>query len=215
MVFSSDLTRFAPSTAKFKKRSKLEAAGFVDGDRLVIECVVTVFMYPTVVQTMPDVEPPSELHRDLAKLYESKAGADVGFVVRGRGFSAHQTVLAMRSPVFMADLRSGRMGFAGCMTINDIQPEVFEALLYYIYMDSLPAMCDEDDDRKREIIMDLLEAADRFAIRRLKLLCESTLSKILDANTVVTTLTLAEKHECLKLREACLEFIASSVDQMK
>jgi speckle-type POZ protein len=216
MVFSSDLTRFAPSTAKFKKRSKLEASGFVQGDRLVIECVVTVFMYPTVVRTTPEVEPPSDLHRDLAKLYESKAGADVGFVVRGQqGFSAHLTVLAMRSPVFMAHLRNERMGFSGCFTINHMQPEVFEALLYYIYMDSLPAMPDMDADRKREITMDLLAAADRFAIQRLKLICESALSKTLEANTVVTTLTLAEKHHCQKLREACLEFIASSVDQMK
>lgn len=215
MVFSSDLSKFAPTTAKFKKRSKLEASGFVHGDRLVIECVVTVFMHPTVTQTTPDMTPPSDLRQDLAKLYESKAGADVGFVVRGQGFSAHQTVLAMRSPVFMADLQSGRMGFSGCLTINDMQPEVFEALLYYIYMDSLPAMRDVDGHRKREILMDLIVAADRFAIQRLKLICESTLSKILEANTVVTTLSLAEKHHCPSLREACLEFIAYSVDQMK
>ncbi|KAF7089300.1 hypothetical protein CFC21_092301 [Triticum aestivum] len=222
-LFTSDLSRFAPSTSKFVKRSKLESPswGLVHGDRLVIECVVTVFMYPTVVTwaAAPDEgDPPSDLHRDLARMYESQAGADVGFLVGGQGFRAHRTVLAMRAPAFMAGVvRGGGLGFSsGCVDINDMQPEAFDALLYYIYMDSLPAAIrDVDGDRKRELVMDLLAAADRYDIQRLKLICETALSKTLEANTVVTTLTLAEKHHCQRLRQACVQFIASSVDQIK
>ncbi|KAE8794558.1 TD and POZ domain-containing protein 4 [Hordeum vulgare] len=222
MLFSSDLSRFAPSTSKFVKRRKLEAAslGLVHGDRLVIECVVTVFMYPTVVTrtAAPNEDPPSDLHRDLARMYESQAGADIGFLVGGQGFRAHGTVLAMRSPAFMAEVvRGGGLGFSGgCVDINDMKPEAFDALLYYIYMDSLPAaMSNVDGDRKRELVMDLLAAADRYGIQRLKLICETALSKTLEANTVVTTLTSAEKHHCQRLRQACLQFIASSVNQIK
>jgi speckle-type POZ protein len=38
----NDVSRYAPQTSSFQKRSELEASGCLQDDRLVIECVVTV-----------------------------------------------------------------------------------------------------------------------------------------------------------------------------
>jgi speckle-type POZ protein len=45
---------------------------------------------------------------------------------------------------------------------------------------------------------------------RLKMLCQSILGKNLDVNNVATTLALADQHNCDKLKDVCVEFLASS-----
>lgn len=54
----------------------------------------------------------------------------------------------------------------------------------------------------------LLAAADRYALERLRLLCESKLCEDVTINTVATTLALAEQHHCFQLKDVCLKFIA-------
>jgi speckle-type POZ protein len=69
----------------------------------------------------------------------------------------------------------------GRIIIGDMQPlpAVFDALLHFIYTDSLPAMNDLDrnDYQYHETIWHLLVAADRYAMERLKIICESILCK--------------------------------------
>ena len=55
----------------------------------------------------------------------------------------------------------------------------------------------------------LLEAADRYDMQRLKLICEDKLCNHLEVSTVATTLSLAEQHNCQGLKEACIEFLMS------
>ena len=91
------------------------------------------------------------------------------------------------------------------MTVEDMHPEVFSALLHFIYNDSLPDMGDLEGNDYREMMSHLLVAADRYALDRMKLVCQSIICKSLDVETVATTLALA----CDRLRAACIEFIAS------
>ena len=67
------------------------------------------------------------------------------------------------------------------------RPAVFRGLLHFIYKDSLPPMDDLNDDEYEEMLRHLLVAADRYAMERMKLMCES-----LRAKTVATTLALAD-----------------------
>ena len=101
----------------------------------------------------------------------------------------------MRSPVFKAEL-FGHMKEAKeqLVTIEDMQPDVFRALLHFIYTDSLPDMDDQDGEGNREMIQHLLVAADRYAVDRMKLVCASILCKNLDVETVSATLALAYQH---------------------
>lgn len=156
--------------------------------------------------------PPSDLVDNLVKLLESGEGADVTFKIEEEVFHAHKIVLAMRSPVFKVELYGPmRDKMEPMITVEDMQPAVFKALLHFIYTDSLPgSMENPDKDENEEMIKLLLVAADRYAMERMKLMCENILSKRLDVGSVATTLALADQHHCSKLKDACIQFINSS-----
>ena len=206
----SDSTRYAPDTTKFILRSEIENSAYLRDDRLKIECIVTVIKKPHVTETrlFPRIDmPPSDMTEHVGRLLEEKEGFDVSFSVESETFEAHRLVLGMRSPVFKAELygpmREARTG--QCITIKDMQPVVFRALLHFIYTDSLPSK-----DLDTEMIRLLLVAADIYAMERLKLVCQSILCEGLNTDTVATTLALADQHNCSKLKDACLEFIEMS-----
>ncbi|KAF8692001.1 hypothetical protein HU200_039947 [Digitaria exilis] len=73
--------------------------------------------------------------------------------------------------------------------IQDMLPDVFRTFLYFIYNDSLPPLDDLEADNYDEMIRHLLVVADRYAMERLKLMCQSILCG---------------------LKDACIEFITSS-----
>ncbi|KAK3121327.1 hypothetical protein QOZ80_8BG0650760 [Eleusine coracana subsp. coracana] len=159
------------------KTSELEKSPYLHNDSLLFECDITVFKEPRVVKKTtvkdtivvkksPRPQPLRNLTYDLAQLLETKDGADVFFDVQGQVFPAHTTVLAMRSPVFKAQfhgpMRSHEHDCEQHVTIEDIQPQVFKALLCYIYTDSTQhCMKRLTRDEKKEFTLHLLVAADR------------------------------------------------------
>ncbi|CAF1831588.1 BnaC04g15700D [Brassica napus] len=54
----------------------------------------------------------------------------------------------------------------------------------------------------------LLAAADRYALQRLRTICESQLCEGISINTVATNYALAEQHHCFQLKSAYLKFIS-------
>ncbi|KAJ1255689.1 hypothetical protein BS78_K171600 [Paspalum vaginatum] len=205
---------FASGSNKFMKRSDLEAAQYLQNDRLVIECNVTVIMgTPAVFITEQFIQvPPSDLPAALGKYLDSGKRADVTFKVKDEVFHAHKFVLALWSPFFEAEFYGPMKDKAmQSITVEDVQPDVFKALLVFIYTESLPGMDDDlDEVESQEMIKHLLVAADRYAMERMKLMCESILSKRLDVESVTATLALADQHHCEKLKDACIGFINSS-----
>ncbi|KAL6659270.1 hypothetical protein ACP70R_003310 [Stipagrostis hirtigluma subsp. patula] len=214
-VFNSKGSSFSPRT-NIPRSSKLElkSAGYVVDNCLTIECTVTVIKGSQVSNTTGDLGikvPPPDLADDFGKLLQDEEGADVTFSVGNKSFRAHKIVLATRSPVFKAQLYGPmKERRARRVTVEDMQPDVFKALLHFIYTDSLPDWEELDDDEYYEINKHLLVAADRYAMDRLKLLCASTLVDYLDVETVASTLALADQHSCDRLKDVCIEFMASS-----
>ncbi|KAJ4750333.1 BTB/POZ domain-containing protein [Rhynchospora pubera] len=90
--------------------------------------------------------------------------------------------------------------------IEDICPEVFKAMLHFMYTDTLPH-CDSET-ASAEMAQHLFVAADRYAIEGLKALCEDKLCDNISLDTVSSTLALAEQHNSPRLKNSCLEFIA-------
>ncbi|KAL6659086.1 hypothetical protein ACP70R_003126 [Stipagrostis hirtigluma subsp. patula] len=170
MVFKN--TKLSCGYKRFMKRTDLEASQFLQKDRLVIVCDVAVITGTSVSESEPVCEiqvPPADLSDNLRKLLESEEGVDVTFMVGEETFNAHKVVLAMRSPVFKAELYGPMMDTSTrSITVEDMQPAAFKALLHFIYTDSLPAMDDLDGDEYRDMIKHLLAAADRYAIERMK-----------------------------------------------
>ncbi|CAM0903851.1 unnamed protein product [Alopecurus aequalis] len=200
-----------PFAVGVKKRSVLEESALVHDDCLVIECDLRVIKKRLAVKTVEVQIPPSNLSDNLGNLLKTGEEADVTFKVKGEIFPAHKIVLAMRSPVFKAELYGPmRDKWGHDITVQDMQPAVFKALLHFIYTDSLPSMEDLDDDENEEMVKHLLVAAYRYAVERLKLICEGILCKSLDVVSVATILALANQHQCSRLKDACVEFITSA-----
>ena len=87
-----------------------------------------------------------------------------------------------------------------------------QALIHFMYWDDLPDMEELDGLNSKWVstlmAQHLLAAADRYALERLRLLCEARLCEDVAINTVATTLALAEQHQCIQLKSVCLKFIA-------
>ncbi|KAJ1276441.1 hypothetical protein BS78_05G214700 [Paspalum vaginatum] len=196
---------------RFIRRGELKFLG-LRGDTLQIRCDVTVVkdtrVETTATSPSPAVAvPPPDLHRHLGHLLESKVGADVAFDVRGEVFMAHRAVLATRSSVFMAELFGDTKEKAtSCVHVDDMYPSVFQALLHFIYTDSLPNMRPGD---MAVMAQHLLVAADNYDLKRLMLICEDKLCAFVDEKTVATSLALAEVHGFTSLKEACVQFLMS------
>jgi speckle-type POZ protein len=201
----------------FVKRDWLEKSEYLLDDCVKISCAVTIYqklrtedtIAPSPSPSPPVVVPPSDLNQHLGNLFRTKDGADVTFQVAGETIRAHRFLLAARSLVFKAELSGGMKESTApgdCIRIDDMLPEVFNNLLHFAYTDLLPEM-----EEKEEAVMSqhLLEAADRYDMQRLKLICEDKLCRHLDASTAATTLVLAEQHNCQGLKEACIEFLKS------
>jgi len=196
------------------KRSLLESPAYLQNDRLTVECIVTVIKKPTVskAKSFPRIGvPPSNMAEHFGSLLETDVGVDATFIVGAEAFTVHKIVLAARSSVFKAELY-GPMKEEGMgpITIKDMQPDVFRTLLHFVYTDSLPPLDDLEADDHSEMIRHLLVAADRYAIERLKLICQSILCENLNVQTVATTLALADQHNCDLLKNACIDFITCS-----
>jgi speckle-type POZ protein len=137
----------------------------------------------------------------------------VVFDVAGQTFAAHRCVLAARSPVFSAELFGvmKESDTGGVVRIDDMEAQVFKALLYFIHTDLFPkaATEDGDGDQDEDVLSQHLVAADRYNLERMKLLCEKKLCEYIDVGTVATILALAEQHHCHGLKKVCFDFLSS------
>nr|TKW00636.1 hypothetical protein SEVIR_8G124200v2 [Setaria viridis] len=150
-VQEPSLAKAQPSKPRRSTPSSEAAAGAI-GDGCTVGIWIAGFIGveghvscgPLEQQSMGDVLQ-SFLPKDLGRLLATKEGADVDFEVGGMVFAAHRCVLAARSPVFKADLFGPTMEEnTSYIRINAMNAETFQALLHYIYTDSLPDMNDQE-----------------------------------------------------------------------
>jgi speckle-type POZ protein len=72
---------------------------------------------------------------------------------------------------------------------------------------------EEDLDVRVGFARALLEVADRYDMERLKMICTDVLCNNIYAGTALPTLQLSHKLRCLKLNQACVEFIRDKLDR--
>ncbi|GJN26186.1 hypothetical protein PR202_gb14097 [Eleusine coracana subsp. coracana] len=194
---------------KFMRREELEESGHLKDD--CFELRVQIFI---VKETPSSIGvPPSSIQRHMSNLLLTGHRADVEFRVGEETFVAHRLVLGARSPVFNAELHGPMKEGDGknILQIDDMEAQVFWAMLAFIYTDAWPDMEQEDEP---VMAQHLLVSADRYRLQRLKLLCEEKLHDHIDDNSVAIILALAEKHHCCGLKERCLEFLRSSTTSL-
>ncbi|XP_020042350.1 speckle-type POZ protein-like isoform X4 [Castor canadensis] len=144
--------------------------------------------------------PECRLAEDLGNLWENTRFTDCSFFVRGQEFKAHKSVLAARSPVFnamfeheMEESKKNRV------EINDLDPEVFKEMMRFVYTGKAPNLDKMADN--------LLAAADKYALERLKVMCEEALCSNLSVENVADTLVLADLHSAEQLKAQAIDFI--------
>jgi speckle-type POZ protein len=194
----------------FMKNNVLEKSNHLKDDCFTIRCDLAIV---TTVDIAIKVPPPS-LQQHISDLLQSNEGTDVTFKVDNETFVAHRCVLAARSAVFKAELfgpmKEGTV--SSVIDVEEMEACVFRALLFFVYTDSLPdieiAMLEEEDEAKEALwLQHLLAAADRYDLQRLKALCEKKLCENISVSSVTNIFTLADRHNCCGLKEACLEFV--------
>jgi speckle-type POZ protein len=197
---------------KFIKREDLEKSNHLVEDSFTVRCDIVVINEIRAEMSAPEFVsvPPSGLSQHLHDLLEKGDGADVVFEVAGEKIAAHRWLLASRSSVFRAELfgpmKEGEGGTADVIRVDDMEADVFRALLHFTYTDSLPVTESKDED---VVCQHMLVAADRYDLERLKLLCEEKLCKHIDVRTVGIILALDEQHHCEGLKKACFYFLSS------
>jgi len=147
------------------------------------------------------IVPPSEIVSWMEDLYTEGEFSDVVVVAEGRNFPVHRAVLAQRSDVFRAMFNAKMTERQkNSVTIEDMSADVVSNLLTFIYTDSAP-----DIDT---FASELLVAAEKYNIPRLKAVCEAEMAKRLDIDNVIDVLIQSEMYKAWQLKDAALHWIA-------
>ena len=144
----------------------------------------------------------SKFGRDMEKMFISMPHSDLVFIVDGKELPAHKAILSSRSSVFEAmfdhpDLKENQLNR---VDIEDVKPEVFQALLRFIYTDRV-------DLKDVETSKDLLIAANRYLLQLLKFRCEKVLIQRLTTANCSEMLLLADTHNAPHLKTTTTDFI--------
>ncbi|XP_047079099.1 BTB/POZ and MATH domain-containing protein 3-like [Lolium rigidum] len=154
----------------------------------------------------------------FSNLLLTKEGADITFEVGGKKFAAHRIVLAARSTVFKAQLFGAMDEGAtapSVLKINGIEANVFSTLLTFIYTDAVAWFIEEEEEEEEEdrivkMMLNLLEAAVRYDLQKLKIICEEILASCsITMASVANIIVVAERRGCRWLKDVCMEFIKS------
>ncbi|XP_056420297.1 kelch-like protein 29 isoform X3 [Hyla sarda] len=139
---------------------------------------------------------PKEMLKELNQQRRSKEFTDLKIIVEGKEFEVHQNILASCS-LYFKDLikrsskEQAKNGEKLELAMNNINAEVLELLLEFVYTGSLII-----DSANAKI---LLEAASKFQFHTFCKVCVSFLEKQLTANNCLGILAMAEAMQCVEL----------------
>ncbi|KAL8129482.1 hypothetical protein V2J09_018637 [Rumex salicifolius] len=203
---------------RFYRRAMLETSDFLKDDCLRINCTVGVVVSETDCSRLPSIQvPSSDIGSHFGLLLDNDEYSDIVFSVAGERFNAHKLVISARSPKFEADYldRMEESDDVVEIVVTDMDPK---AMLHYIYKDCLVA--DEDlllstssstTSLRDSVVAELLAVADKYELSRLRLMCESFLSKHISVTSVADILSLADLCHASDLKSVCLKFGAENL----
>jgi len=142
----------------------------------------------------------SSLTKDLGQLLSTNEGSNICFVINGQEIKAHKLIISARSPVFAAMFTSGmKENLVNRVDIEDVSPDVFQALLHFIYTDQV--------DFAEVDAKDLLIAANKYLLPLLKFQCQESLSQSLTKENCTEMLMLADVHNAVYLKKSATRLI--------
>lgn len=126
----------------------------------------------------------SSLYDRVKKLLISYEWSDCCFAVSGKDFKAHKLILCISSPVFEA-MFYGPLSSSDCVVVPDIEPDIFQQLLNFIYTDKV-------EIRSIEEALELLYAAKKYLLDELTDICITYVQDHLSIDNIITILNYPE-----------------------
>lgn len=174
--------------------------GYLPSDTLTIICEIKILTNPKDCKNKCKIAE-RQLSDNLEYLLASGKSSDVTLKVRGKLFNAVKGILASRSPVFnrMFEYEQLLENKNHQVIIDDIDEDVFEELLYFIYTDKSPNI--------HKMPIGLLAAAEKYHIDRLKNLCEDIISSSVTIDDAAEMIVFADTHNAGQLKKNMIDFI--------
>jgi len=82
----------------------------------------------------------------------------------------------------------------------------FKILLEFIYTDNLVKFGDPEE------AIEILVAANKYGLERLKRLCEKHLVEVVDIDNVLQLLIMSDMHQAIELRRMCMNYALTHFD---
>lgn len=175
-------------------------------DTVTLCCKMDLFVGPVNVpgEKKSILVPEGQLSPDLGHLFEDGKFSDVVLNVQGKEIHAHKMILAARSVVFASmfqhDMEEKKKNL---IEIADLDYETIRETLRFMYTDQA-----RNIDARAE---DLLAAADKYSLDRLKAMCEESLCSKMSVESAATLLFLADMHSAEQLKALAMGFIQTHV----
>ncbi|XP_065205290.1 speckle-type POZ protein-like isoform X2 [Planococcus citri] len=146
--------------------------------------------------------PKCNFFENFVSLFENQELTDVIISANGKDYPAHKTVLAARSPVFLAMFKHNtKENQLNRIDIEDIDEQVVVEMLRYVYTGKCANL--------EKLAGELLAAADKYDLYRLKMMCANALLLRLSVENAASVLALADMHGVKELKNEVIKFIVS------
>ncbi|EDV99855.1 uncharacterized protein LOC6565226 [Drosophila grimshawi] len=145
---------------------------------------------------------PAEEGRSTYTIETMNTEANPG-ALKIHSLKAHRIIVASRCEWFKKALMSGMQeSINRKIIITDTSPVIFRRLLLYLYGAPI------DRTVGAEQLCELMLLADRYSLDNLKELCETTLNSLIDEDSVVCLLGIADRYVATVLKTNCLSFLS-------
>ena len=180
------------------EKLRLRYDNYFFNGKLTIQVEADLFFLADTIQF--DSLPSDEVSKGIYSLYKDEVLTDTIIKCQDKEFKVHRVVLASQSPVFRAmfeaDMKEKQ---SGVIEVSDITPEAMSDLVTYLYTGTAPNL--------KTLARELLEAAEKYQLARLLMICETEQGDKMKEAGVIGTLILADLHGRVCLKKACLEYI--------
>ena len=151
---------------------------------------------------------------EFKMLHKNEKLSDVTFLIdngnickQKNQIKAHKYVLAKKSSVFYAMFRHDTLENRNNeIKIVDISYAAINAMLYFIYTGKIH-LCEDIYST-----LDILKAADKYALEWLKIRCERKLCGKLKLKNALELVALADQYSALSLKSMAIDLIVSNAD---
>jgi hypothetical protein len=151
-----------------------------------------------------------------AKQLTQQEHTDVEFNVQGEVMGAHSPIVASSSSVFASLIHRKKPSSskakstapAKVIRVTDVEPQVFQQLLHYMYSGRIP-LIEEEGMADR-----LFKAAEKYGLENLKEECARFVLADLDEHNAIDTLIWSHKNSLFNLFDSALHFVSLNYSQV-